>query len=319
MRGPKQRRQMSFMWFKNLLVYRFTRPFEHSADELNTLLEPMSFTPCGAQDQLSMGWATPLGDAGSELIHPCNPYVMVCLKQQEKVLPAAVVKEFLEDKLKEIEANDGRRPGRKERNQLKDEILFDLLPRAFVRSRRTYAYIDTRDNLLVIDSPSHKRAEDLMSLLRDSLGSLPVVPLQAKNTAQHVMTDWLVNTAPANFEFGGECELKDKADESAVIRAKNQDLHSKQIQSHLESGMFVSKLALHWQGGIDFVIDDQLAIKRLNFDDMIRDKADDIHSDTFAEQFDADFSIMTAEIARLLPAVLEAFGGEAVSEGDQAA
>ena len=307
------------MWFKNLLVYRFTRPFELSAEQLNEKLDAMSFTPCGSQDQLSMGWATPLGDAGSELSHPCNGYIMLCLKQQEKVLPAAVVKEFLEEKVKDIEANDGRKPGRKERSQLKDEILFDLLPKAFVRSRRTYAYIDTRDNLLVIDSPSHKRAEDLMVLLRDSLGSLPVIPLQAKNTAQHVMTDWLVNAAPSGFEFGGECELKDKADESAVIRAKNQDLHSKQIQSHLESGMFVSKLALHWQGGIDFVVDDQLTIKRLNFDDMIRDKADDIHSDSFAEQFDADFSIMTAEIARLLPAVLEAFGGEAESEGEQAA
>lgn len=302
------------MWFKNILLYRFTRPFTTSPEELNSKLEAAAFKPCGSQDQLSYGWVKPLGDSGSEYLHVCNGYIMLCARQQEKVLPAAVVNEFLEEKVREIQDQDGRKPGRKERSELKDQIIFELLPRAFSRSKKLYAYIDVEQGLLFVDSSSYKRAEDLLGLLRETLGSLPVIPVKAKNTAQHMMSEWVKNVAPNGFELGGECELRDSADETAVIRAKNQDLSSEQIQNHLAAGMFVSKLAMSWEGGVDFLVDDQLAIKRLQFGDLIRDKADDINSETAAEQFDADFSIMSGEFARFIPAVLEAFGGEDLTD-----
>ncbi|MDX1505348.1 MAG: recombination-associated protein RdgC [Spongiibacter sp.] len=302
------------MWFKNILLYRFTRPFTTSIEELNEKLEASAFSPCGSQDQLSYGWVKPLGDNGSEYLHVCNGYIMLCAKQQEKVLPAAVVNEFLDEKIREIQDQDGRKPGRKERTEIKEQIVFELLPRAFSRSKKLYAYIDVEQGLLYVDSSSYKRAEDLLGLLRDTLGSLPVIPVKAKNTAQHMLSDWVKNVAPQGFEVGGECELRDSADETAVIRAKNQDLSSEQIQSHLSAGMYVSKLAMTWTGGIDFVVDDQLAIKRVQFGDLIRDKADDINAESAAEQFDADFSIMSGEFARFIPAVLDAFGGEDLSD-----
>lgn len=303
------------MWFKNLLVYRFTRPFSTSLEELNEKLSAAAFHPCSSQEQSSYGWSKPLGDAGSEYLHAANGCVMLCVKQQEKVLPAAVVNEVLDEKIREIQEADGRKPGRKERTDMKEEIVFDLLPRAFSRSRKLYAYIDIEAGLLFVDSASHKKAEELLTLLRETLGSLPVIPLKAKNTAQHCLTEWVAGAAPTGFELGGECELRDRADETAVIRAKNQDLSSEQIQSHLQSGMFVNKLAMTWTGGIDFVVDDQLSIKRIAFGDLIRERADDINADTMAEQFDADFSIMAGEFAKFIPAVIAAFGGEEVEEG----
>ena len=304
------------MWFKNLLVYRFTRPFTTELDALEEQLTAAAFTPCSGTQPSSIGCSKPLGDAGELYHHATDGCIMLCLKQQEKVLPSAVINEFLDDKVREIEANDGRKPGRKERSELKEEITFELLPKAFARSRRLYAYIDTRSGLLMVDSASHNRAEALLNLLRETLGSLPVIPLKAKNIAQHILTEWVRSGSPAGFAVGGECELRDRADESAVIRAKNQDLSSAQIQSHLDSGMFVSKLAVSWQESIDFVVDDQLSFKRLSFTDLVQEKADDVHTDTMAEQFDADFSIMAGEFAKFVPAVLEAFGGEEQGEAE---
>ena len=49
------------MWFKNLQVYRFTRPFELSLEELETQLESMTFSPCGSQEQAKFGWISPQG------------------------------------------------------------------------------------------------------------------------------------------------------------------------------------------------------------------------------------------------------------------
>jgi len=236
---------------------------------------------------------------------------MVCLQRQDKVLPAAVVNEAMDEKIADIKAREDRKPGKKERTDLKEEIIFQLLPRAFTRTGRLYAYIDPKAGLLVVNSGSHNRAEELLNTLRDSLGTLPVIPLKAKNVAQHTMTRWLNDgEAPANFAIGGECELRDGADETAVIRCKNQDLGSDDIRNHLQAGMFVNKLALSWAGGIDFMVDPELTVKRLSFGDLINDKLGEVDAGSAAEQFDVDFTIMTGEFASFIPALLEAFGGE---------
>lgn len=304
-----------YMWFKNLLIYRFTKPFTLTAEEVNERLAEKSFTPCNSQDVASYGWTLPLGSQGSEYVHVSNGCIMVCAQKQEKILPASVVNEVLADKLEEIKLAEDRIPGRKERTELKDEIIFSLIPRAFTRSNRLFAYIAPEQGLLIVNAASHNKAEELLNFLRESLGSLPVIPLKAKNVAQHQMTEWLVQgSAPAGFELGGECELRDKADESSVIRCKNQNLCAAEISSHIQAGMFVNKIALRWTGDIEFVVDDQLAIKRLNFGDLIQDKVGDVHTESAAEQFDVDFAIMSAEFATFIPAVLDAFGGEDASE-----
>jgi len=238
------------MWFKNLLVYRFTKPFTESIESLEEALAKKAFKPCGSQDLSSYGWAAPLGQHGDLFTHAANGFIMLCAQRQDKVLPAAVINEALAEKIDKIQTSDGRNVSRKERIDLKDEVVFDLLPRAFVRSSRQYAYIDPREGLLIINTGAVKRAEEFMTYLRETIGSLPVIPAMANNIPQHMMTQWVQdNKAPAAFELGGECELRDKADESSIIRCKNQDLGSKEINSHLQAGMFVNKLAMTWQGG----------------------------------------------------------------------
>lgn len=298
------------MWFKNLLVYRFTKPFSLSADELDAQLAQKPFMACGSQDMATSGWVAPIGLPDAPLAHAGAGCLMVCLQRQQKVLPAAVVNEVLAEKVEEIKDNEGRAVGRKERQELKEQIIFELLPRAFSRTSRLFAYIDPAQELLIVDASSPNRADELVSVLRETLGSVPVIPLRSPRTPTAVMTQWLQNSSgPEGFALGGECELRDKADETAVIRCKNQDLQSPEIKSHLESGMLVSKLELIWDGGIECLVDSELAVKRLRFGDLIMDRVDDIHTESAAEQFDVDFTIMTGELARFLPALGNAFGG----------
>ncbi|MEX1670193.1 recombination-associated protein RdgC [Zhongshania guokunii] len=305
------------MWFKNLLVYRFTKPFTLTADEVDQKLAEKAFTPCNSQDVSSYGWTMPLGNQGSQFVHSTNGYIMICGQKQDKILPASVVNEVLAEKLEEIKLQEDRIPGRKERTDLKEEIIFSLIPRAFTRSSKVFAYIAPEEGLLIVNAGSHNKAEELLNYLRETIGSLPIIPLKAKNVAQHAMTEWLTNgSAPQGFELGGECELRDKADDSAVIRCKNQNLCSTEINNHIQAGMFVTKLALRWVGDIEFIIDDQLTIKRLSFGDLIQDKLGEVDADSAAEQFDVDFAIMTGEFAKFIPAVVGAFGGEDTAEQD---
>jgi recombination associated protein RdgC len=299
------------MWFKNLQVYRFTKPFDVSAEQLAEQLEQHSFQPCGSQDLSRYGWVPPLGDQASDFVHVANGYIMVCAKKQDKVLPAAVINEQMAEKIAEIKVQDGRGVGRKERLNIKEEVTFELLPRAFTRSSMQFAYIAPKEGLLVVNAASTKKAEELITFLRDTIGSVPVIPLTANNIPQNTMTHWVKTGEVAmGFELGHECELRDPSDEGAVIRCKHQDLTSKEINNHLQAGMYVNKLGLSWNGGIEFIVDDQLSIKRVSFSDIIQEKADQVNAQDAAEQFDVDFSIMTLELSALIAAITDAFGGE---------
>lgn len=299
------------MFFKNLQVYRFTRPLEQDADKLEKDLEEFKFKACGSQDISKLGWVFPMGKLGSMYTHLASKQILICLKKEEKILPAGVIKDQLNERVEAIELEQGRALKKKEKDSLKEDIIMQLLPRAFSRTSQTYAWIDPESDMFYVDASSARKAEELISLLRKTLGSLPVVPIQLKNQSDVVMTDWLVEgNIPANFKLEDEAELCSALEGGGIIRCKQQDLLSDEIKNHLAADKFVTKLALNWADSISFIMGEEFALKRIKFADVLQEQNEDIDKDDFAARFDADFALMTGEIKQLVPAVLDAFGGE---------
>jgi len=299
------------MFFKNLQIYRFTRPLEQDADALEKNLEEYKFKPCGSQDISKLGWVFPMGKSGSMFTHLATKQILICLKKEEKMLPAGVIKDQLNERVEAIEQEQGRALKKKEKDSLKEEIVMQLLPRAFSRTSQTFAWIDTEADMLYVDASSTRKAEELISLLRKSLGSLPVVPIQLKNQADVIMTDWLMEgNIPANFKLEDEAELCSALEGGGIIRCKQQDLLSEEIKNHLSADKFVTKLALNWADSISFVMGEEFALKRIKFADVLQEQNEDIDKDDYAARFDADFALMTGEIKQLIPAVIAALGGE---------
>jgi recombination associated protein RdgC len=299
------------MWFKNLSIFRLTEDFTLSPAELEQKLEQMAFRPCGNHEESTFGWTAPLGKTSQQLVHSTNGFMMLCGKKEEKVLPAAVVNEMLLEKIIEEEDRQGRKLAKKERTAIKDELVFELLPKAFSFSRKTYAYIDPKGGWLVVDAASAKKAEDLLSNLRKCLGSLPAVPPNTVEKPVATMTHWLLHhETPADITIEDECELRSPEEEGGIIRCKRHDLALPEIKNHLDTGKEAIKLAISWDDRLSFIIDEHLAIKRLRFLDLIQDQAANIEASDEAEQFDVDFSIMSLELANFLPRLMELFGGE---------
>ncbi len=300
------------MWFRNARVFRFTKPFEITAEALEEKLQADAFKPCGPQETSRQGWVPPMGKHSDLLVHSAGGYHLIALRKEEKLLPASVIKELVDEKAEMIEAEQHRKVRRKEKDELKEEVMLEMLPRAFSKNRRCYAYLAPADGVLVVDAGSAKQAEDLASTLRKSVGSLPVRPPAVEQAPAFTFTGWLNESIdlPASIELGTECELKDTSEDGGVVRCKGLDLQGDEIRSHLDAGMQVTKLSVTWDDNLSFVLDEELGIRRLKFGDTLQEKLDDVDADDAAARFDAAFSLMTLELARLIPGLLEALGGE---------
>ncbi|MDX1754751.1 MAG: recombination-associated protein RdgC [Marinobacter sp.] len=300
------------MWFRNARVFRFTKPFDITAEALEEKLQEDAFKPCGPQETSRQGWVPPLGKHGEQLVHSAGGYHLITLRKEEKILPGPVVKELVEEKVEAIEAEQHRKVRRKEKDELKEQVMLEMLPKAFSKNRRCYAYLAPKDGFLVVDAGSAKQAEELASTLRKSLGSLPVRPPAVEQAPAFTLTGWLNETVdlPATLTLGTECELKDPSEDGGVVRCKGLDLQGDEIRNHLEAGMQATRLSLTWEDTLSFVLDEELGIRRLKFGDTLQEKLDDVDADDAAARFDAAFSLMTLELARLIPGLLEALGGE---------
>ncbi|MBE9562060.1 MAG: recombination-associated protein RdgC [Proteobacteria bacterium] len=298
------------MWFKNLHVFRFLQDVEISAEELQTKLTEFAFHPCGKMDIESIGWVSPLGRDNEHLIYSANNCLVFKMRKEEKILPASVIREFVGDRVEEIEAQQMRKVRKREKDGIRDEVLHDLIPRAFTRSNYIYAYIDVKHGLLIADTPNSKKAEELVSFLRHTVGSLPVVKPKLRQSIANVMTQWLIqpNDCPADFELGDACVLANN--DGAEANCKRQNLLAKEIHAHLNAGKLVKRLALEWNEKLGLIIDDELVIRKLQTLDLIITQINETDAESFEQRFQADFVIMSAEISNLVERLFTIFGGE---------
>ena len=301
------------MWFKNLQLYRLGQPFDLTPEAFEERLRADEFKGCNSMDMLTYGWAPPLGRHGQQLVHAANGYIMVCLRKEEKIIPAGVVKQLLDDKVATIEAAEAREVYRREKMRMKEEIIVDLLPRALTRISNLFAYIDVRNDLIIVDSSSAAKAETLIGQLRNTLGRFPATPVKIKQSLTALMTRWLNGESlPRDFVLGGDCELKHPDPEGGVINCKHQDLEAGEIRNHIKNGKYAVKLALQWRERLSLMLHEDMSIKRLRFEDVIKETESD--ADDPVSQFDLDYSLMVLELAEFFPQLLDALGGEDLPE-----
>jgi recombination associated protein RdgC len=305
------------MWFKNLLTYRLTQDVPFEPDALEAALASKPARPCASQELTTYGFVAPFGKGeDAPLVHVSGEFLLIAARKEERILPSSVVNDAVKEKVEEIETEQMRKVYKKERDQIKDEIIQAFLPRAFIRRSMIFAAIAPRQGLVLVNSASAKRAEDLLSTLREVMGSLPVRPVSVKIAPVATMTDWVKSQSPApDFFVLDECELRDTAEDGGIVRCKRQDLTAEEIQLHLSTGKVVTQLALAWQDKLSFVLDDKTVIKRLKFEELLQEQAEQDGGDEAAQQFDASFQLMMMTFREFLPALFEALGGEDIPQG----
>lgn len=287
--------------FKNAKVYRLTAPFDWDQVQLHERLAGQGFRPCGPQEVAAMGWTAPLGVNGEMLVHAVNGCLLVAARRQERLLPGSVLSEALAEKIADIEQAEMRDVPRRERTRLREDLLAEMLPRAFTRSRLVRAYIDASAGWVVVDAASDKLAEEILSLLRKSLDSLPVKPLTPTVPVDERLSGWVAaGSASGGLALEDHCVLRDPEDSRAVVRCRGQDLTATEVRNHLDAGKRVVALGLTWNEHLSVLLEADLSLKRLRFADELLDELDTGDAEDEGARLDAELMLLSGELRALL-------------------
>ena len=297
------------MWFRNARPYRLPGRLAIDVSELSRQLSRRPFQPCRPSQPVSSGWVAALSDDATDFVHKSGNYWLIRLQREERLLPASVIRSEVNSRIQEIQTGQGRRVQRKERLDIVDEVTQDLMPRAFTKSQHLEALIYDREGWVWVNTASAARAEELLSLLREGLGNLPVAIPDTQKSPGVVMSQWLLNGGlPEGLSLGGDVDLEDPQEEGGVVRVRGMYLESDEITRHIESGKQAVRLALSWQDQVDFVVDRDLSLRRIRFSDELKSINEELQEDVLARR-DADCLLMGETLSTLQTAIATTFGG----------
>lgn len=293
--------------FKNLIIYRIAQGWAADLASIEEALAKTPFIECGATQEKSVGWVPPRGETHGALVESIGGHWIARLMTESKSVPASVLARRVKEKASRIEQETGRKPGRKESKELKDEAKLDLLPMAFTKQSTMWVWINTNARLLVLDTASQGSADEVVTLLVEALPGLSVSLLSTQTSPQAAMAHWLKEQEPpVGFTVDRECELKSASEEKAVVKYGRHPLDIAEVQAHIDAGKLPTKLAMTWDDRVSFVLTEGGQVRKVQFMDTVFEgqKADE-------GGFNTDVAIATGELVKLIQDLIEALGGEA--------
>ncbi len=294
------------MWFKQVQIWQLATLI-YDAEVLEQQLSNLAFQPCLPSLPSSYGWVSPLGQDHAPLVHVANGYMLLCMQIEEKILPATVVNQALQEKIKTIQTQQDRKVGKKEKYELKDEITQNLLPRAFSKFTQIYAYLDLKNAWLVIGSNVTAKCEKFLELFKRSQNDFIPQAVNVKRMGP-ILSHWLLHdNSPDALVIEKSCVLIDPKQQTRVIRCQEQDLYAAGILSLLKEGCEVFQLSLSWYDKISFTLVEDFSLKNIKYQDAVLGLAKDQYGESAAQRLDADFVIMTETLSGLLMLLSELF------------
>ena len=293
--------------FKNLIVYRLGEGWTASMEEVEAALDKVRYVECGASQEKSVGWVEPRGEAHGPLLESVGGQWILKFMIEVKSVPGSVLNRKAKERAQQIEQTTGRKPGKKETKELKEEIKHGLLPNAFSKMGASLVWIDKEAGLLVIDAGSQSRADDVVTGLVKSIDGFAVALLDTQQSPVSAMAEWLsMQEPPAGFAIEQECELKAADESKSVVRYGRHPLDIEEVKQHIAQGKLPTRLALSWDDRVSFMLTEGMQLKKISFQDVVFEgkSADD-------GGFDADVAIATGELVQMLPDLINALGGEA--------
>ena len=292
--------------FKKLTIFRFQADASFTLDAFEDL-DRAAFIATGPTQPSSIGFVPPRGNDGEHLVENIGGELLLRVQAETRPIPPQTLKRRVEELAAHIEEQTGRKPGKKALRDLKEQATLELLPQAFPRRAASWVWISPRLGMVAVEAGG-RAAEEIVSLLIKTLDGLAMHMIQTAETPTACMAAWLMDgLPPAGFTIDRECELKSEDEMKSVVRYGRHALDIEEVKKHLTAGKRPTRLALTYKDRVSFELTDTLQVRKISFLDVVLEGASKPARD---EQFDADAVIATTELGAMLPALIEAMGGE---------
>lgn len=292
------------MWFKQVTPFRvFELP---EAERLKTAIAENWFCSPTGLDWFNEGFCSPV-PFGNPIIFEAQKTMLISLMREEKVLPSAAIKHKLDEQVVKIQTAEGRNVGRREKHELREAIIDDLLPKALIKSSRTYGLF--AGEWLFVDTANRRKAENLLTKLREALGGLPAQQPITRQSPASLMTNWLLQgEAQGRFVLDSDVTLVGAGDVAPKVKISRKDLTAEDVVQHAKNGMKVTELGLIWNDRVAFILTQDLTLKRIQWLDVVQEEAegscDDAESMSYATQL-----LMEAALSAILGELVDLLGG----------
>jgi len=295
--------------FKNVMAYRIGPEWTTSLSQLEEALDTARFVECSPSQDKSIGWTEPRGQANGPLVESIGGHWILKLQIETKAVPGAVVRRKADERMQEIEATTGRKPGKKESREIREDIVHALLPLAFSKQSSVMVWFDMDARLMMTDAASQGKSDEVITALVRVLDGLPLTLLQTTTSPQSAMSQWLLaqsdDELPSAFSVERECVLKSASEDQAMVKFTRHLLATDEVRKHVLEGKLPTQLALSWEGKASFVLSETGSLKKVTYLDGVLDETGDK-----ADKFDADVVLSTGLLGPLLADLVDALGGE---------
>ena len=291
------------------MAYRIGADWTTSLTQLEEALETARFVECSPSQDKSVGWTEPRGQAHGPLVESIGGQWILKLQIETKAVPGAVVRRKADERIQEIETTTGRKPGKKESREIREDIVHALLPLAFSKQSSVMVWFDMEARLMMTDAASQGKSDEVITALVRVVDGLPLTLLQTTVSPQTAMAQWLLaqsdDELPPAFSVERECVLKSANEDQAMVKFTRHLLATDEVRKHVIEGKLPTQLALSWEGKASFVLSETGVLKKVTYLDGVMGETGDKE-----DKFDADALLSTGLLGPLLADLVEALGGE---------
>lgn len=280
---------------KNAIAFQFAP----SGVDLTNFAERLAEFPLATPGPLEMervGFLPFSGNEDDPLAVSVDRFLAFAVGLRSKVIPGSVLRERLQEKVREVVAKGGTVTG-KERKRLRDAVKDELMRQAFCKLTVIRGWIDRR-GWVFFDTSSNNNAELALGEVRKALGSFPAVrPADAAPAT--VFQRWVREKATeAPFGFGDSCVLA-LPDSGSRWTGKGVDVCGVEVEEHLNAGSSFERMGLTFNDRLSFTFDVNFAVKQLRW----------LDTDDSADEGDDAEAVAAANMLRVAGDVSELLNG----------
>lgn len=248
------------MWLKQFQTFHISFNFEK---DLEPHLSEHILQACPPHTRMSFGWKT---FANQELSQSIHDYHLCLFGKEERILPSAVIQNLLDKKTLELNQNRGYPVKRHEKQQLKQDLEFEMLPKAFCVQKKVGLLFDSKRQRLYIESTSPQQIEMILAFIHKTIGQgIEITQISAKDDLLELWMGWLFNrkNLPHFLELSDRMQWVDSDNHRKQIRCQGYDWEEDSVNDWLKKGLIPQELSFTWREKLQFSLTPKFIFKRV--------------------------------------------------------